>query len=79
MVKVRLFAAAADILGAEEIILQASTAIELRQKLTENGGTTVDSVIQRCSILIDGVRAESNEAPILQDSNVDILPPFAGG
>ena len=32
----------------------------------------------QCSFLLDGVRSE-HEAPLTEETRVDVLPPFAGG
>jgi sulfur-carrier protein len=79
MARVRLFAGAADILGATELQLPAATAGELRAALTRDHGVSAEQVISRCSLLVDGVRAAGDDHPVREDSLVDVLPPFAGG
>lgn len=79
MTRVRLFAGAADILGATELELDAATAGELRAALTAGHGVSAKQVITRCSLLVDGVRAADDAHRIGPDSLVDVLPPFAGG
>jgi molybdopterin converting factor small subunit len=79
MARVRLFAGAADILGASELHLSAATAGELRAALTRGHGVSAEQVITRCSLLVDGVRASGDDHPVREDSLVDVLPPFAGG
>lgn len=79
MTRVRLFAGAADILGATELELTAATAGELRAALTAGHGVSAEQVITRCSLLVDGVRAAEDGHPVRPDSLVDVLPPFAGG
>lgn len=79
MATVRLFAAAADVIGSEELTLEATTTGELRAGLMSLGGITVQNVISRCSLLIDGVRATNDEISLNPNSQVDVLPPFAGG
>jgi sulfur-carrier protein len=79
MARVRLFAGAADILGASELHLSAATAGELRAALTRDHGVSAEQVITRCSLLVDGVRAAGDDHPVREDSLVDVLPPFAGG
>jgi sulfur-carrier protein len=79
MARVRLFAGAADILGASELRLDAATAGELRAALTADHGVSAERVITRCSLLVDGVRAAEDDHPVREDSLVDVLPPFAGG
>ena len=36
-------------------------------------------VLPRCSLLVGGVRAASDDTPVAADETVDVLPPFAGG
>lgn len=79
MARVRLFAAAAEVIGADELAIEADSVGELREKLIGEGGLTVQNVIRRCSLLLNGVRAESDETPVHADTQVDVLPPFAGG
>lgn len=79
MARVRLFAAAAEVIGADELAIQADSVGELRDKLIGEGGLTVQNVITRCSLLLNGARAESDETPVHTDTQVDVLPPFAGG
>lgn len=79
MTRVRLFAGAADILGATELELTAATAGELRAALTAGHGVSAEQVITRCSLLVDGVRAAEDGHPVRPGSLVDVLPPFAGG
>lgn len=79
MARVRLFAGAADILGASELQVSAATAGDLRNALVRGHGVSAEQVISRCSLMVDGVRAAGDDHPVRQDSLVDVLPPFAGG
>lgn len=79
MATIRLFAAAADVLGREELTIEATTTGELRAELMNLGGITVRNVISRCSLLVDGARASHDEIVLNSTSQVDVLPPFAGG
>jgi len=76
---VRLFAAAADVIGREELTVEVTTTGELRAELMSLGGITVQNVISRCSLLVDGARASHDEIVLSPSSQVDVLPPFAGG
>lgn len=88
MITVRLFAAAADAAGVEASELDvtdaagpgaaAATVTEVRAALAQRYGGELARVLERCSILVDGVRAES-EAPVPDGATFDVLPPFAGG
>ncbi|NUL48901.1 MoaD/ThiS family protein [Cellulosimicrobium funkei] len=79
MARIRLFAGAADILGATELRSDATTAGALRQSLVAGHGVSAEQVITRCSLMVDGVRAADDDHPIRAESLVDVLPPFAGG
>lgn len=89
MIEVRLFAAAADAAGTEALTLSAadgsdapSTAVrtvgDVRATLGERFGGELRRVLARCSMLVDGRRADDDEA-VGAGSTVDVLPPFAGG
>ncbi|GGG72973.1 MoaD/ThiS family protein [Corynebacterium pelargi] len=43
-----------------------------------DSGLSLGDVLQRCTFLLDGARAEA-DAPLTGVQRVDILPPFAGG
>lgn len=79
MARIRFFAAAADAVGSDEAQLQVASVGDLRQELSERYGSTTADVVAKCSIMIDGVRVESNEHVIHDGDTVDVLPPFAGG
>lgn len=79
MARVRLFAAAAEVIGAHEVVIEAESVGELREKLIGEGGPTAQNVITRCSLLLNGTRTKSNLTPVHADTQVDVLPPFAGG
>jgi len=75
---VRYFAGAAEAAGTDVEQLAAGTVGELRAIMLAHHGDRLAQVIDRCSILVDGVR--SDDAATLQASDVvDVLPPFAGG
>ncbi|WP_062464464.1 MoaD/ThiS family protein [Demequina soli] len=76
-VRVRLFAAAAEAVGAQEVALPAATARDLRVALASRGDDA-PRVIAQCALLRDGSRLEDSAALVAGDL-VDVLPPFAGG
>ena len=78
-VTVRLFAAAAEAVGAEQLQLSAATVRDVVAGLVEAGGPDTRAVLGRCSFLVDGLRADTAEAPVPAGAVVDVLPPFAGG
>ena len=78
---VRYFAAAAEAAGVEQATLAASdagtTVGELRDRLVERYGAAMARVVANGSFLVDGVVRRDGSAAL--GSNVDVLPPFAGG
>lgn len=79
MTTIRFFAAAADVVGVSERDMSAVTVGDLRAQLEQTYGVSAARVISRCSVLVDGVRAESDEVSLVGATLVDVLPPFAGG
>lgn len=76
MINVRLFAAAADVVGTKELTVQADTVADVIAHLSD--AHTTSQVISRCSFLVDGARA-TPETALSSGATVDVLPPFAGG
>jgi len=76
MITVRLFAAAADVVGTKQLKMQAETVADVIEQLSDAQTTT--RVIARCSFLVDGSKAEP-DAALDDGATVDVLPPFAGG
>ncbi|MCU1596245.1 MAG: molybdopterin synthase sulfur carrier subunit [Frankiales bacterium] len=73
-VTVRLFAAAAAAAGTTELVLPATSLLDLRGSLAPSVGAVLD----RCSFLVDGLVAHG-DVPLRAGATVDVLPPFAGG
>lgn len=78
MSTVRYFAAAAEAAGREQEPVEPGTVGQLRAALAERHGETLARVLQRCSVLVNGVRSE-DDAAVTEGDVVDVLPPFAGG
>lgn len=80
-VTVRYFAAAAEAAGVEEETLPAgevgATVGELRELLVDRYGAAMARVVANGSFLVDGVVQRDGAAPL--GTQVDVLPPFAGG
>lgn len=79
MATIRFFAAAADIIGANQLELNVSSVGEFRELIAAEYGSSAAKVVSRCSLLISGSRAQSDSQSILATDTVDVLPPFAGG
>lgn len=76
MITVRLFAAAADVVGTKQLTMHAATVADVVTQLSD--ARTTAEVIARCSFLVDGARATEQTA-LASGAVVDVLPPFAGG
>lgn len=79
MARVRYFAAAAEAAGVPAEELAASTLGQLRQAMVAAHGPELARVLERCSVLVDGVTTTAPGASVGGDALVDVLPPFAGG
>lgn len=81
-VKVRVFAAAAEAIGAHEVSLAGGTVADVRAALGAMGldAGRLDSVavIRQCAILEAGVRREDDYV-LAAGAQIDVMPPFAGG
>jgi molybdopterin converting factor small subunit len=77
-VKVRLYAAARARVGMSEVLSWPGTAKEILEELAKNDFATL-SLFSRCSILLQGEQLHDRETFIQGGSEIDILPPFAGG
>jgi sulfur-carrier protein len=86
-VTVRVFAAAAQATGVDEVHVPPG---ELSEVLAEVRAIAADAsrfdrVLDRCSVLVDGVlaagagEAATSTSAVAAGATVDVLPPFAGG
>jgi len=77
-ITVRYFAGAAEAAGCESETLEAEGLPELREAMLARHGDSLAAVLDRCSLLVDGVHADA-APPLVDGARVDVLPPFAGG
>ena len=78
MITVRYFAAAAEAAGIESELLAAGTADAVRESMVATHGPALARVLERCSLLADGVRVDGT-TPVPDGATLDVLPPFACG
>jgi molybdopterin converting factor small subunit len=77
MARVRYFAAAEELAGRAEELRAERTLGDLRRALSaERPG--LGGILPRCAVLVAGSRT-GDDAPLSDDTLVDVLPPFAGG
>lgn len=79
MVHVRYFAAAAEAAGTASEALDAATLGALCTALVDAHGSGLGQVLERCSLLVDGVNTADADTVLDETTVVDVLPPFAGG
>jgi molybdopterin converting factor small subunit len=77
MTTVRLFAAAAEAVGAKELEVEATTVRTLIDALTRDARSGY--VLGHCSFLADGERVADFDANLAGVELIDVLPPVAGG
>jgi molybdopterin converting factor small subunit len=81
-ITVRYFAAARAAAGVEVDKVQVasdSTVADLLNAVRAEHGPELARVLARCSYLLDEVAVRDHDAPVAAATNLDVLPPFAGG
>lgn len=78
MITVRYFAGAAEAAGVDTEPMPPGTADAVRRAMVAAHGPELERVLERCSLLADGVRVEG-DVPVPDGATLDVLPPFAGG
>lgn len=77
--RIRLFAGAADAAGTDAVdVVEQSMRLGSLIALLSKGDEAVKSVLNRCSVLVDGTPVTGSDA-VVGGMRVDFLPPFAGG
>ncbi len=79
MITVRYFAAAADAAGCDSEQFEASTLGELLTAARAGRSAHFGQVLGRCSVLVAGQFTDDPATALVDGSQVDVLPPFAGG
>jgi molybdopterin converting factor small subunit len=79
-VTVRLFAAARAAAGTASTSARAGSLAEIVEELTTRF-PDLQQVLPRCSFLVDAtaIHGVAEEITVAPGSELDILPPFAGG
>jgi molybdopterin converting factor small subunit len=80
MVTVRLFAAARAAAGVDQTEVPSGSLAEILTGLAQ-AFPGLPAVLPRCSFLVDGiaVHGDHSSVTVVDGSQVDVLPPFAGG
>lgn len=78
MIEVRFFAAAREAAGTSGARIAADSVGELRTQLVKVFGARMEQVLMVSSLVSDGRRL-SDDDPVADGTEIDVLPPFAGG
>jgi molybdopterin synthase sulfur carrier subunit len=78
-VVVRYFAAARAAAAASEDVVEAATIRECLSIVTATRGPEFERVLRVCTLLVDGVAVHDRDVQLGSPTEVDVLPPFAGG
>lgn len=81
-VQVRYFAGARAAAGVTEEFLAlpaGSTVADAAREITARHGEKLAGVLTACSFLVDGIAVRSRATRLSDGSQLDVLPPFAGG
>jgi molybdopterin converting factor small subunit len=78
LIRVRLFAAAREAAGYAQIEVASGSLKSVLAELSKENARLA-TVFSRCSFLVNGVAAHDQDGILLPGSEVDVLPPFAGG
>jgi molybdopterin synthase sulfur carrier subunit len=78
---VRYFAAAKAAAGTDEETRGIAPGSTVADLLAQIGGRdpNLAKVLERCSLLCDGVAVRNRADTLRTNQTVDVLPPFAGG
>jgi len=76
-IDIEFFASAKAAAKTSQVSFEVKDVKDLESKLIELGGQKLIEIVKVSSILINGKKIELNQ--IKEDSNIQILPPFAGG
>jgi molybdopterin converting factor small subunit len=76
--EVHLFAAARAAAGTDVLQVHGATLGEVVAAAVAQA-PGLAAVLERCSVLVDGVAAHEDVTPVPPGARVDVLPPFAGG
>jgi len=78
-VVVRYFAAARAAAGVSEEVVDAETIRECLSIVTTTRGPELERVLRVCSLLVDGLAVHDRDRRLEAATEMDVLPPFAGG
>jgi sulfur-carrier protein len=81
-VRVRYFAGARAAAGVPEETVRLAAGATVRDLVAELRGRHGDGltrVLTACSFLLDGISVRDHAITVPDGSEVDVLPPFAGG
>jgi sulfur-carrier protein len=81
-VLVRYFASARAASGTDQEVVRlpaGSSVSEVLGALRERHPETLPRILDAASFLLDGIAVRDRSSPLPDGSELDVLPPFAGG
>jgi len=78
-VLIRYWAAARAAAGVESEIIDAPDVAQALNLAIGAGRGELARVVERSSLLLDGVVVHDRTEPLLDGQTLEVLPPFAGG
>lgn len=79
VVTVTFYAAARAAAGTDVVRVHSGTLRDVLAASVTLTDPRLAAVLERCSVLVDGVVVHSSDDNVAPGSAVDVLPPFAGG
>ena len=78
-VVVRYFASARAAAGLAEELVQASSLDEVLALISSRHGERLSTIVQMSTLLLNGTRVSDRSMTLPASSELEVLPPFAGG
>ena len=78
-ITVRFFAGAAEAFGSPRTEVEGVTNLAGLVARLGQGNERLHEILDQCSFFVDGEHHRSPETNLIDGSQVDVLPPFAGG
>ena len=78
-VLVRYFASARAAAQIGEETISAESVADAVSQLRAKHGEPLNSILRHCTLLLDGTQVEDHTRRLTAPTELDVLPPFAGG
>lgn len=79
LVTVQYFASARQAANTSTEVIESATVADALRFAVATHGPQLGRIIEKASILVDGIQFDGAVVALREDVTVDVLPPFAGG